>query len=30
MKVARGKVHKYHGMKLVFTNAGVVAVTMID
>ena len=30
MKVARGKVHKYLGMKLDFTNAGVVTVTMID
>jgi len=29
MKVARGKVHKYLGMKLDFTNAGVVTVTMI-
>jgi hypothetical protein len=30
MKVARGKVHKYLGMKLDFTTAGVVIVTMID
>ena len=30
MKVARGKVHKYLGMKLDFTNTGVVTVTMID
>ena len=30
MKVARGKVHKYLGMKLDFTNVGVVIVTMID
>jgi hypothetical protein len=30
MKVARGKVHKYLGMKLEFTNDGVVKVTMID
>jgi hypothetical protein len=30
MKVARGKVHKYIGMKLDFTNVGVVTVTMID
>jgi hypothetical protein len=30
MKVARGKVHKYLGMKLDFTNVGVVTVTMID
>jgi hypothetical protein len=29
MKVARGKVHKYLGMKLDFTNVGVVIVTMI-
>jgi hypothetical protein len=30
MKVARGKVHKYLGMKLDFTTAGVVIVTMIE
>jgi hypothetical protein len=30
MKVTRGKVHKYLGMKLDFTNIGVVTVTMID
>ncbi len=30
MKVARGKVHKYLGIKLEFTNVGVVIVTMID
>ena len=30
MKVARGKFHKYLGMKLDFTTAGVVIVTMIE
>jgi hypothetical protein len=30
MKVARGKVHKYLGMKLDFTTTGVVIVTMIE
>ena len=30
MKVARGKVHTYLGMKLDFTTAGVVSVSMID
>lgn len=30
MKVARGKVHTYLGMKLDFTTAGVVSVSMIN
>ena len=30
MKVARGKVHKYLGMRLDFTTAGLVIVTMIE
>ena len=30
MKVARGRVHKYVGMRLDFTTAGVVIVTMIE
>ena len=30
MKVARGKVHTYLGMKLDFTTAGVVIVSMIN
>ena len=30
IKVARGKMHKYVGMPLEFTNDGVVTVTMID